>query len=738
MASILGLDQYDAIKKLALEKVREGGIGSAFLKKSCELLSAETQHIATYRDQLAQLAISYQSIVEQEQALDKTNAYIAVQKKLLAEKQQVYQKLSFTREQLQQTCTTHEKLVHETYLTWRSVHHQQRLISHHILDADFKKNIEHELNQIQHIINKKLALTQIVLHVQSDAQALQTKINADHTAQQQSALTLFHTLTTQLKLLTTEYATLQKVHEAHIQEQHHLRTEYISLQPQATKLNAFNTELMQQESVFERRKTFYHTFVARGNKGAHDLKKIVLQQQQLTPATSSCCPLCEQSLSKNRLQFLQQQFIKQERFLNHQLHRLSSVIPQLKQILTEQHTSIGILKQSVIAATQALTRIQAITILLEGGEKICISQQQELATYHEKIEKTQQALNHAITKKEALDTAARSLLNNHSDYQALQNTLQKYEAELAHCGYNQARYDQLQQELQKIIQLQATNQDITHQQKLQQKRKQDIRELCILIRKIRQELQQLNTTIAAYTTLSDEQQKLEAEEQALAHQKETLGHQKEQIAHQRGALEQTCARIAQQEIVLKKEQTQLLTLETDTSEYQILAQALSKDGIQGLLIETVIPEIETEANSLLAKLTNNHAQLSIESVRDLKSGGTKETLEIKISDAAGIRPYELFSGGEAFRIDFALRLAVSKLLARRTGTSLQTLIIDEGFGSQDEEGLNHIMESLYAIQEDFAKIIIVSHLPAMKDQFPVHFHVSKTPRGSSIQIIEQG
>src|SRR5204862_5189299 len=116
-------------------------------------------------------------------------------------------------------------------------------------------------------------------------------------------------------------------------------------------------------------------------------------------------------------------------------------------------------------------------------------------------------------------------------------------------------------------------------------------------------------------------------------------------------------------------------------------------------------------------------KLFIESIRDLKKGGSKETLDIKISDALGIRPYELFSGGEAFRIDFALRIAIAKLLARRAGTSLQTLIIDEGFGSQDEEGLTNIMEAIYKIQDDFSKIIIVSHLPSMKDQFPVHFFI---------------
>jgi exonuclease SbcC len=128
----------------------------------------------------------------------------------------------------------------------------------------------------------------------------------------------------------------------------------------------------------------------------------------------------------------------------------------------------------------------------------------------------------------------------------------------------------------------------------------------------------------------------------------------------------------------------------------------------------------------------------IESVRDLKKGGTKETLDIKISDSAGIRPYELFSGGEAFRIDFALRIAISKLLARRAGADLQTLIIDEGFGSQDEEGLSLIMDTLYAIQEEFAKIIIVSHLPHMKDHFPVHFVIEKYAGTSMVTVFEQG
>ena len=193
---------------------------------------------------------------------------------------------------------------------------------------------------------------------------------------------------------------------------------------------------------------------------------------------------------------------------------------------------------------------------------------------------------------------------------------------------------------------------------------------------------------------------------------------------------------------LEKEQESITktikSLHQEMQDYQEIAKALGKDGIQALLIEQAIPEIEHETNQILSRLTNNQTQIFIESLRDLKKGGSKETLDIKISDSFGLRDYEMFSGGEAFRIDFALRIGISKLLARRAGTTLQTIFIDEGFGSQDEEGLQLIMDNIYKIQDDFAKIVIVSHLPEMKEQFPVQFVIEKKRSGSIVSVIHQG
>ena len=94
----------------------------------------------------------------------------------------------------------------------------------------------------------------------------------------------------------------------------------------------------------------------------------------------------------------------------------------------------------------------------------------------------------------------------------------------------------------------------------------------------------------------------------------------------------------------------------------------------------------------------------------------------------------MFSGGEAFRIDFAIRIALSKLLARRAGAPLPTLIIDEGFGTQDSNGLEKLKEAIISIQDDFEKILVVTHIEEFRDAFPTRIDIVKTAEGSTIQV----
>ena len=244
-----------------------------------------------------------------------------------------------------------------------------------------------------------------------------------------------------------------------------------------------------------------------------------------------------------------------------------------------------------------------------------------------------------------------------------------------------------------------------------------------------------------HRSLRERRDELEGVEQQFEQLAESL-HQsrqsRDQLLQRQGALQTECDRC----IELASERKELRKKQTESQRefwvYEELDQAFGKDGIQALIIENAIPEIEKEANAILTRLTDNRIQVSIESLRDLKKGGTRETLDIKIADEIGERSYQLYSGGEAFRTNFALRIALSRVLAMRAGTRLRTLIIDEGFGTQDSEGLEQLIEAIHEISKDFDKVLVVTHLPALKNAFPVQIEVTKhADVGSRFQIIDE-
>jgi len=173
------------------------------------------------------------------------------------------------------------------------------------------------------------------------------------------------------------------------------------------------------------------------------------------------------------------------------------------------------------------------------------------------------------------------------------------------------------------------------------------------------------------------------------------------------------------------------------SELHTLERAFGKDGVPALLIEQALPEIEAQANRLLDQLSDGNMSVRFSTLRDYKDKNRddkRETLDIIISDASGTRDYEMYSGGEAFRIDFAIRLALSRVLAQRAGARLQTLVIDEGFGSQDASGRQRLIEAINIIRPDFAKILVITHMDEIKDAFPTRIEVTKTARGSMITL----
>jgi exonuclease SbcC len=234
----------------------------------------------------------------------------------------------------------------------------------------------------------------------------------------------------------------------------------------------------------------------------------------------------------------------------------------------------------------------------------------------------------------------------------------------------------------------------------------------------------------ALSGLADLNRQVQARQQATDNLRAQEGHARQRVGAAQQKLDY-CVYLARER---KDKAAQRAQCSEERSVYEELQVAFGKKGLQALIIESAIPEIESEANRLLARMTEGRMSVRFDTQRDTKSGGVIETLDLKIADEQGARSYEMYSGGEAFRVNLAVRIALSKLLARRAGARLQTLIIDEGFGTQDAQGQQRLVEAIHSIQDDFSLILVITHIEELRDAFPVRIDVQKTSAGSQITV----
>ncbi|MDX1931463.1 MAG: SMC family ATPase [Capsulimonadales bacterium] len=229
---------------------------------------------------------------------------------------------------------------------------------------------------------------------------------------------------------------------------------------------------------------------------------------------------------------------------------------------------------------------------------------------------------------------------------------------------------------------------------------------------------------------------LEQECEALAVDLQTAENEVRNADRDIAVCQQELSRLDDMERERGVRETERKAAARDRDLYKELVGAFGKKGIQQLIIERALPQIEEEANLILGRMTNHAMKVQLRSTREGKSKttGTMETLDILISDDLGERPYEMYSGGEAFRVNFALRIALSKVLAHRAGAPLRTLILDEGFGTQDPRGREAIVDALNSVQDQFELILVITHIEELKDAFPTRIEVVKGPDGSTFTV----
>ncbi|MEM7345708.1 MAG: SMC family ATPase [Chloroflexota bacterium] len=443
-----------------------------------------------------------------------------------------------------------------------------------------------------------------------------------------------------------------------------------------------------------------------------EMEDIKANLNQLKEAGSNC-PVCQQVLDETHQVEVLAQF-EQEGTTKGDAYRSNQT--RLRTLAQDQET----LQQQITEADKQRSRLSAV----QG-----------------RVAKLEQILSEAETAAADLQTAK----NNQADLQTQidQKTfavdvlaaLDEVKNDLAALGYDESAHQAAQKEAESLKHfetehraLEEATKRLSNEEKRFEREKSRHERLSAQTAKDRERIAELEVETAGFAELSLKLNKASNDVSQLQRE-ERLARDKVAAANQKlGHIAYMAKQRSEQESKLEK-------IRSTTSIYRDLQLAFGKKGVQALLIESAIPEIEEEANSLLSRMTDSRMTIRFETQRAAKSSeNTIETLDIRISDELGTRDYEMYSGGEAFRVNFAIRVAMSKILARRAGAQLQTLVIDEGFGTQDGQGRERLVEAINAIQKDFEKIIIITHLEELKEAFPARIDVWKTSDGSHISI----
>ena len=268
------------------------------------------------------------------------------------------------------------------------------------------------------------------------------------------------------------------------------------------------------------------------------------------------------------------------------------------------------------------------------------------------------------------------------------------------------------------------------------------------LEKTRAELKQVGDRVTALETELGQERDWASEladiDRRLVEAKDTharLGRSLDVARQSQGALTErlNAAQAAAEQV--KALETEIADLDRRINILKILGNprdgAFSKGGIPALLIEQAVPELEAAANEVLATLSDGRMALELRTQKEASSGkGMSETLDIIVLDEIGERLYESYSGGERMRVDLALRVGLSKLLAHRADARCQLMVLDETAAPLDARGQEQFVEALARIAtEEELTVLCVSHLEGLKDQFPVRIEVSKDGDGSRVEVV---
>ena len=177
---------------------------------------------------------------------------------------------------------------------------------------------------------------------------------------------------------------------------------------------------------------------------------------------------------------------------------------------------------------------------------------------------------------------------------------------------------------------------------------------------------------------------------------------------------------------LKEARDYLSKKQDSVSIFEKLAKMLGKNGIQAILLNAVISDLENKSNKILESISEDSIKISLETQRKGSDGiSIVDTLDLNVNKDGVVCNFNSLSGGEQFRIALALRIALSEIASDHVGSSLEFLLLDEVSSPLDKSGVDTLFVSVIKVLESKYKMLVITHDDSLKERFDNIIEIQK-------------
>lgn len=205
-----------------------------------------------------------------------------------------------------------------------------------------------------------------------------------------------------------------------------------------------------------------------------------------------------------------------------------------------------------------------------------------------------------------------------------------------------------------------------------------------------------------------------------------------------GRLAERHSVLSQRESKMQKDKEKILKKLKRVALFEKLGKMFGKGGIQTILLDFVIEDLEETANGILSSICNEPSVIVLDTQRPGADGvSIIETLDLKVRKDGHLQNFKSLSGGEKFRISLALRVALSDISSRYGGSSLEFLLLDEVNSPLDRYGVETLFVSVIKSLEDRYKILVITHDESLKEKFDNVIDVTKVNGESELEFLKR-